>query len=185
MGSYAFLAVDLSILAIIVFSGLLAYARGFAREAVTLGSLAVAAMAAYYLFPLTLPFTQRFIASDEIAAGATIALLFVAILVAALLVGHPIASRIGGSEASSADRWLGLAFGLVRGAFIVVILFMLLSFALPTGGLPGLLLEARLFPLVESTTEWLLSLMPSAFREDMVMSAAPARPVSTESWVPV
>lgn len=184
MGGYAFLAVDLGILAIVVVSGLLAYARGFAREAVTLGALAGAAIATYYLFPLTLPFTQRFIASDEIAAGATIAILFIGILVAALLLGHPIASRIGGSEAGSIDRWLGLAFGLVRGALIVVILFMLLSFALPGGDLPGLLREARLMPLVESVADWLLSLVPPALREDVVLSAALAPSGAADSWVP-
>lgn len=174
LGSYGSLAVDLGILAIVAVSGLLAYARGFAREAVTLGALAAAAAATYYLFPLALPLARQLIASEEIAAGATIALLFIAVLVAALLLGHPVAARIGGSDAGSVDRWLGLGFGLARGGLIVVLLYMLLAFAIPGGELPRVVQAAQLTPLVESAADWLLALVPPRLREDVVLSAASA-----------
>ncbi|MDA1132843.1 MAG: CvpA family protein [Proteobacteria bacterium] len=176
MGSYGSLAVDLGMLAIVIVSGLLAYARGFAREAVTLGALAAAAAATLFLFPIALPLARQVIGSEEIAAGATIALLFIAVLVAVLLLGPPIAARIGGSDAGSVDRWLGLGFGVARGALIIVLLYMLLAFAVPGGELPRVVRAAQLTPLVENAAEWLLSLVPPRLREDVVLSAASAVP---------
>ena len=169
MDSYGGIVIDLGILAILGVSGLLAYSRGLAREMVTLVALALAAMATYYLFPLTVTSAQDFIESDEIAAGATIAVLFLGVLVAALVVGQSFARRINSSEAGSFDRWLGLLFGLVRGGLIVVLLFMLVSFALPGGEVNSAMQTARLLPLIENAAEWLLSLVPTQLQEDVVL----------------
>jgi membrane protein required for colicin V production len=174
LGTYAFLAVDLGIIAVVVVSGLLAYARGFARELVTVGALGGAAAVTYFLFDPAMDVTRKWIAAEQLAAGITIAGLFAATLVAVLLVGHPLAGRIGGSNAGPVDHWLGLVFGFMRGSLIVVILYMLLAFAMPAREQPEWLREAKLLPVVEELADWLLDLVPPSLREDVVLSAADA-----------
>ena len=171
VSSYGFLAVDLGIVAIVAVSGVLAFSRGFVRELIALGALAVAAAATYYLFPILLPTAEGFIGSADIAAGATIVVLFVGALILALILGRPIAARTGGSGASSVDRWLGLAFGVARGAVIVVVGYILFEVVIPVPDQPAWLQEARLISAVQSAADWALSFLPPDLQDEVVLSA--------------
>jgi len=170
VSEYAFLTVDLSITAIVVISALLAYVRGLAREIVTLGALIGASLATYFLFSPAKQLLEEYISSDEIAAGASIAILFIATLTSILLVGRPIARKINQSEAGTIDRFLGFGFGFARGGLIVATIYMVASFVLPGSDLPEVLHEAYLMPIVENAANWLLSFVPTLVDQDVVIS---------------
>ena len=169
MATYSSLIVDLAIIAIIAISALLAYARGFVREFLTVAAVAGAGVATYYLFTRTnLADTARgWIANELIADGATIVVLFVVVLVVALVVTHPIAERVRGSNLGFLDRWLGFIWGAVRGALIVVVLYVPIEALLfPVGAeRPAWITEARLMPYVEMTSDWLIGLVPQGLRD--------------------
>jgi membrane protein required for colicin V production len=161
--------VDGIIIGIIAISALLAFARGFVREFLTVAAVAAAGVAAYYLFTTTnLKDTARNLLPNELVAdGATIVVIFVVVLVVALVVTHPIAERVRGSNLGFLDRWLGFIWGAIRGALIVVVLYVPIEALLfPVGSeQPAWLTEARLMPYVEQTSDWLISLVPQGLRD--------------------
>jgi hypothetical protein len=61
---------------------------------------------------------------------------------------------------------LGLIFGLMRGALLVCIGYIALSFVLPQNGeRPRWLAESRTLPLVATATDSLSHLLPESFRK--------------------
>lgn len=176
MGAIGPWLADGGIVALAVISGLLAYARGFAREALSLGALAVAAAVTYYLLPSGQSIARGFVGSELVADATAIAVLFLATWVVALLLSRPLARRVRESNLGAADRWLGFGFGALRGGLIVVVLYILLSWVLPPGDQPDWLQDARLLPAVQATGEWLLELFADFLPGDLVLAAA---------WLPV
>ena len=117
--------VDLVILAVIVFSALISFMRGFFREAMSLGTW-VAAIA------ITLVFTSRFsvlLPIDTVQspqARATISAL--SLFVGTLFIGNVInwvferiMSRV---MVGKLDRAIGVGFGVVRGVIFVSLLVL-------------------------------------------------------------
>ncbi|MBM3507970.1 MAG: hypothetical protein FJX64_09730 [Alphaproteobacteria bacterium] len=163
------LIIDLVIVAVIAISALLAYARGFVREFLTVAAVAAAAVATYTLFTRTdvEQYARNVLANQLIADGVTVVALFIAVLVVALLVTHPLAERVRGSNLGFLDRWLGFAWGAVRGVLIVVVLYLpIAAVFFPVGAIkPVWITEARLMPYVERAGDWLISLVPASLRE--------------------
>ena len=172
MYPYASLMVDLVIVGIVAISALLSYSRGFVREFLTISAIAAAGAATYYIFTHTaIAGTARaWISNQLIADGATVVVLFVAVLVVALIATHPLAERVQGSNLGFLDRWLGFAWGAARGGLIVAILYAVPSQFVPLADQPVWLHDARLVPYVERASDWLIALVPDAWRERVMLT---------------
>jgi membrane protein required for colicin V production len=59
---------------------------------------------------------------EMVRLGLSFLILFILVLIAGNFIGSMIQKAIVSAGLSSTDRFLGLAFGLVRGAFVVVVL---------------------------------------------------------------
>ncbi|HZP88623.1 MAG TPA: CvpA family protein [Burkholderiales bacterium] len=116
---------DLVIVAIVVLSALFALSRGLIREVIALASWIVALVAAFaYAGPLASQFDMA-----KTSPVLTPVLAFGAIFIGVLIVGAVIAAMLSGAVRAIGlgwlDRLLGAAFGVVRGAVIVVIAVLL------------------------------------------------------------
>jgi membrane protein required for colicin V production len=118
--------IDAIVIGIIAISTLIAFLRGFVREMLTVGSWIGAALVTLYGFPLIQPKFEHWIAS-RLAADIIGALtLFLLTLILLSLLSHAIARFVRGSALTAVDRSLGLLFGLVRGAILVSLAYMLI-----------------------------------------------------------
>lgn len=174
MGQFVFLLVDLGIIAVTLISALLAASRGFVKEVLAVGAWIAAALAALFLFPSMKDFTRDLVSREILADGITIGVIFVVTLAVVSLISQPIAARVRESNMGSTDRALGFGFGLVRGALIVAIGYLLVTWVAPVNDQPDWLRDAKLIPFVEQAGQWLLDLVPAAFREDNLLAAAAA-----------
>jgi membrane protein required for colicin V production len=177
MGQFGFLLMDTGIVAVMLISALLAASRGFVKEILAVGAWIAAALTALFLFPLMKNFTRDLVSREILADGITIGMIFVLTLVFVSLISQPISKRVRESNMGSADRALGFGFGLVRGAFIITIGYLLLTWVAPVNDQPDWLRDAKLLPLVEQAGQWLLELVPTTFRNENFMTAA-----SVWSW---
>jgi len=116
-------SVDYFAFAILLVSAFVGIYRGFFKEVLALASWFVAAWVAYhYSNYLAVEWLSTFQLDEMVRLGLSFIILFILVLIAGSFIGSMIQKAIVSAGLSSTDRFLGLAFGLVRGAFVVVVL---------------------------------------------------------------
>jgi membrane protein required for colicin V production len=166
-----FTAGDIGILIVLLASGLLALSRGFVSEVLSIAGWAAAALVTVWAYPHLQPFAAQYLQPEILANVATAAVVFVIALVVFSAIGHRIASGVRRSSIGSIDRILGLLFGLVRGALLVVLAYLALIWVFPVANRPAWLDNAKLRPWVEQGASWLASLFPEGTIEETLERA--------------
>jgi predicted MFS family arabinose efflux permease len=90
-----------------------------------------------------------------------------------VLFAAVIAYQLGVLVIGPLDRVLGATFGIVRGLAILGIAYLIFTSFVPIRSQPNWLTQARLLPLVQSSSEVLLSLVPNHERRETPPGAAP------------
>jgi membrane protein required for colicin V production len=123
-----FTLVDGIVLAVIVLSAVLAYARGLARESLSIIGWIVAAFAGFTFAPMVEPLMREVpLLRDLIGTSCELGILagFAVVFAVALIIVSLFTPLIAGAIANSAlgpvDQGLGFLFGIVRGVLLVVI----------------------------------------------------------------
>jgi membrane protein required for colicin V production len=151
---------DLAVIIVVLVSGMLALLRGFTREVLAILSWVAAAAAAYFFYPLALPYIKPYISKDEIALLAAAASVFLVALIAVSLVTVKLSDIILDSKVGALDRTLGFVFGAVRGALIAVVAFVFYSWLVPEANQPQWIKDARAKPFLTAGGEKLREMLP-------------------------
>ena len=151
---------DLAVIIIVLISGMLALLRGFTREVLAILSWVAAAAAAYFFYPLALPYIKPYISKDEIALAASVASVFFVALVAVSLVTVKLSDLILDSKVGALDRTLGFLFGAVRGALLAVVAFVFYSWLVPETNQPEWIKDARAKPFLQAGGDRLREMLP-------------------------
>ena len=141
-------------------SAMLAMVRGLSREVLSIASWVAAAAAAYFFYPMVLPYAQRYIANDQIALAASAGAVFVVALIIVTLITMKIADLIIDSRIGALDRTLGFLFGLARGLLIVVVAFLFFTWLVPDKQRPDWVTGAKSRVVLQGTGDWLMALLP-------------------------
>lgn len=168
---------DLVILSILVLSGLLAFLRGFVAEVLSVAAWIGALFVAIYGYVYLQPLARQFITFNATAADAAAGIaLFVAALIVFTILGRVLSGALSMAGLGAIDRSLGFLFGLVRGAALVCLAYLLILWAVPErSDHPAWLTEARALPLVEDGSDMLWRLVPSHLLDEADAAAARAR----------
>ena len=173
---------DFAVAAIIVVSGLFALARGFVREALSVIGWIAAIFVTFLLFPHTQPFGRFYVSSPLLADLITGALIFLFTLVLFSLLSYAVAMRVRESRISTLDRSLGFVFGLIRGAVIVCIAYLLANMVWPPKVHPEWVRGARVTPIMIIGSDLLMTMVPGQYRPTALEykpaeSKGPIRPI--------
>src|SRR5215472_15698381 len=166
---------DIFIIVLIVISGLFAFARGFVREVLSLGTWIGASFAALYAFPYSRPIAEQWLQKGMVADAAAALSVFVVVLIALSIVSSAIARRVKDSSLSALDRTLGLLFGLVRGVILACLVYIGVIWALPEANRPPWIKEARTGSLLQIGADKLKALVPNSMRNRAETTAAEAQ----------
>jgi len=161
---------DIVILVFIVLSGLLALIRGFVKEVLSMaawvGAAFVALPASLFphpnLFDPIVPYFRSFITIPYLPDAAAFLVVFVVALILLSGIGHVIASRVHQSNFSALDKSLGLLLGLLRGAVLVCLAYLLLASFERPDEYPPWIQGARSMPLVERGAQMIRQLIPES-----------------------
>ncbi|NIU51514.1 MAG: CvpA family protein, partial [Gemmatimonadetes bacterium] len=74
--------------------------------------------------------------------------LFLLSLVILTVFAHMASSRVKGTMLGPLDNALGFVFGLVRGALVVSLLYLIATLAWDEDDMPGEIAEARTLPMI-------------------------------------
>ena len=163
---------DLIVVGILLASGLLAFARGFVHETLAVGAWVGAIVAAFYLYPDVAPYAEPYLPDPRLANIAAGFAVFLVTIIPLLLLTRFLSKRVQGSALNALDRSLGFVFGLVRGALLVVLIYIGVDFLWREEQQPEWLREARSRPLVVEGADFLRSFVAT---KDVEEGAAAAR----------
>ncbi|HUO60606.1 MAG TPA: CvpA family protein [Candidatus Acidoferrales bacterium] len=128
-------ALDWFIIVVLAFSALFAALKGFALEVLSLIGAVLGYLLAAWYYPRLSNWFQPHVSNRAVADAAGFLVIFVAVMIAAGLVGRIISWAMKKVGLRWFDRLLGMAFGLVRGSLIVVVVLLgLTSFGIYSKG---------------------------------------------------
>lgn len=152
--------VDILVALVLVVSAILAFSRGVVREVLGVGSWIGAAIATIFGFAPLKPYTRQLIEMELIADAVTGLVIFVVSLILLTLVSQFIASHIQRSRLGALDRSLGFLFGLVRGAVLLCLAYMLFIWAVSEPDRPPWVDQAFTMPYIREGAETIQAMVP-------------------------
>jgi membrane protein required for colicin V production len=157
--------IDCLIVLVIVVSAGYAGWRGLIWETLTIFAWASAALASLYLGPYIIPLTRSLVSQTWLASVLAYASVFLAVFIPFAFMSHRFSQGVKNSPIGPLDRAAGVAFGVVRGLVIVALAYLAFTYFVPIRSQPGWVTEARLLPMVQSTADVLLSVVPNQPRD--------------------
>lgn len=148
------------LIAITLFSAMLAMVRGFSREVLSVASWVAAALAAYYFYPLLVPFAQDYTTSTTVAMIGSAAAIFIVALIIVSFLTMRIADFIIDSRIGALDRTLGFVFGAARGVLLVVVGMLFFNWLIDESRQPPWVVEAKSKPLLDELGNRLVNILP-------------------------
>jgi membrane protein required for colicin V production len=173
--------VDIGVIAVIGLSAVFAFARGFVREALSIVAWVGAGFVTLYgfnaVYAIVDPMVHNPLLSQLIAGFG----LFIACLIVLTIITGVVASTVRSSGLSPIDRTLGFVFGLLRGAFIVCLAYLLLDVSVQKNDRPAWLRDAKSEPYLQQGADMLRNFLPESLRmksasaaEDVIKTVTPA-----------
>ena len=157
-------AVDLAVLVVIALSAVFAFARGFVREALSIAAWVGAVIIALYGFRFAYAVAVRFVTTPLLAdLVAGVGLFLISLIGLTILTGF-LARFVHSSALSPIDRTLGLIFGVVRGAVLVSLAYLVLDISVPQTDRPGWLRDAKSEPLLAQGAGLLRGMLPESLQ---------------------
>lgn len=162
---------DLVVIGVVLLSALLAFARGFVREVLSIGGWVGAAVGTLFIFPVARPYMRTYISPVMLADIVTGVGIFIVLLIILTAISHQVAKGVRGSALNAIDRSLGFLFGIVRGLVIVSLAYLAIQWMWPPGNEPSWLNGSKTLPVVARSADFLRGLVPDATRNDLMNKA--------------
>jgi len=151
---------DIIVIVFMLISGLLAMARGFTREVLSIFSWAAAAAAALVLFPRFQPMAREALEPNWLADISLVVGIFIAVLVVVSFITIRIGDKVLDSRIGAIDRTFGFIFGMARGLVLVAIGYLFFVWLVPENDHPEWVRTAKTQPLLNTTGDMILSILP-------------------------
>jgi membrane protein required for colicin V production len=152
-------AFDVGVGILVLISAILATARGFTREVLSLATWAGSAAIAAYAYFNHADVARGYIQEELVADVVTVLGTFIIALIILHLITMRIADFVVDSKIGPLDRTLGFVFGVARGVLIAVVLVIFGQWLLgPT--LPGWAAGSRSLPVLEDFGRSLIAVLP-------------------------
>jgi membrane protein required for colicin V production len=173
--SLAFSFVDLLVVLVILGSAAYATWRGFVSESLSIFAWAAAALASLYFGSWVARLAHGLIATTWIATLVGYGAVFIVIFIPLQFASHRFSETVKRSVIGPLDRVLGATFGVVRGLALLGIAYLIFTAFVPIRSQPDWLTQARTLPMIQSSAEVLLALVPDRDRRDVAPPAAEGR----------
>lgn len=163
MSDLPFTGFDLVVIGIILVSTVIAFARGFVREILSVSAFIAAALAALWASPTVAPSVRELIQPDWLAFLLVVVGIFLLVFVGVTMVTHSLTSMLHRSDhVGLFDRILGIGFGAARGVLLLALFLILYNAAVDAP--PPWMTEGRSYPLIAETAHALQALADDSSR---------------------
>jgi membrane protein required for colicin V production len=171
--------VDLVVLAVLAISALLAFLRGLVREVLGLGAWVGAITAAIWCLPRVRSQFQSWLGETPWVDPVALGVVFVITLIVLSIVSRWISALVRASPVGGLDRTLGLVFGLVRGAALVVLAYIIAGMVVQIDRWPDAVLHAQSIRPAYLGASWVVQKLPVDHRPQLY--APPGRETTADA----
>ncbi len=179
MNDFPVNGVDIAVGLVLLISAFLAYSRGFVHELLSVAGWIGAILVTLYGLPLIKPYARQLISYEIIADVGSGIILFIITLVILSFITRAASERVRKSTLNLLDRALGFVFGVLRGAFLILLVYMVVEWIMPADEQPPWLRSAKSMPAIEAGTSALRVLIPDDTDFGGFGKPYPAQPPST------
>lgn len=152
-------AFDVGVAVLVLISAILATARGFTREVLSLATWAGSAAIAVYMYLAHKDIARGYIDQELVADAVTVAGTFLVSLIVLHLITMWIADLVVDSKVGPLDRTLGFLFGVARGILLGVVGALFMVWLIPAP-MPSWAAESRTLPILQNMGQTLINLLP-------------------------
>lgn len=174
----SFQILDFVLFGIMFVSGILALARGFTREVLSLVAWGAGAAAAYFAIKQQklLDIVMPYVGKPVIATIAVGALAFIIVMIVVSVIGVKISDRVVDSRVGAFDRTLGFLYGLARGLVLVSIAYLFYGWLTPSDRQEDWVRKAQTLPIVSMVSDTLLRFVPPDIADTLSKSTQISNP---------
>lgn len=175
--------VDIIVALVMLVSALLAFARGAVREILGVSAWVGAALAAAFSFPHVKSYPRKWVTEnwphldlgETLADAGTALILFIISLIIFSIFNQIISGYVQRSRMGALDRSLGFIFGLLRGAVIICLAYMLFIWAVKNPeDRPQWVEEGKTIAYIQTGTKMIREITPEKFRKNVSETAESA-----------
>ena len=153
--------IDIIIAIALIISIVVGYIRGFVKEAISIATLVVAIWAALYFGPAVGEMSESWLSGRELQTWFGRVLVFAIVLSVGGLLGWGISKLVRLSVLSGFDRFMGSAFGALRGLLLAAVFVVAGQFA----GFDNddWWQGSRVLPHLEVVADWIRAMAPRGY----------------------
>lgn len=159
-------AFDVGVAVLVLISAILATARGFTREILSLATWAGSAAIAAYMYFNQKSIARGFIDQEIVADAVTVIGSFIVALIVLHLITMWIADLVVDSRVGPLDRTLGFLFGVARGALIAIVVAVFGVWLLGPQ-LPSWAAASKSLPVLRGWGDQLIALLPDDLEKQL------------------
>lgn len=152
---------DLIAVLILGISALVGFSRGATREMMTVIAFILAVLISVFALRFSGPVFRHAVHPDWLGNALAIIVVFIAAYIVVRLIGSALTRGIHSTETlGSADRVIGVGFGLVRGLVLLGVFYLVFNAATPPERVPRWISGAALYPLAGASAQVMTALAP-------------------------
>ncbi len=158
---------DYVLIAILAFSAIQSFRRGFSREIISLAATVAGFVLGMWFYGTAGLMVSRWITSQRVANLVGFLLVFLAVILVGAIAGAIVRKFLSAVGLSFFDRLLGAVFGLARGALIAVALLTAWIAFAPRGDsktAPGAVVHSQIAPYLMKASSLFVSIAPAELR---------------------
>jgi membrane protein required for colicin V production len=159
-------AFDVGVAVLVLISAILATARGFTREVLSLATWAGSAAIAAYMYFYHKDIARGFIQGDIVPDAVTVIGSFLVSLIILHLITMWIADLVVDSRVGPLDRTLGFVFGVARGVLIAIVITVFGQWLLGPQ-LPVWARDSKSLPVLDGMGKSLIALLPDDLEKQL------------------
>jgi len=152
---------DVIILIIVALSALLAFYRGLIKEVLSIIGWVILTVLMIYVLPLLTPLFKDYIESGLMAGVAASVTIFVVFFILWFIFTTYVCGKIRSlKKLNLLDRLLGLFFGIMRAALLVVLCYIAIGWIVPLDEQPEFLAKSKYYKLAGTFAEPIEKMIP-------------------------
>ena len=152
--------VDIIILILVGISALIALSRGLVKEVISIIGWVLATISIIYILPILEPIIDEYVISGWMASIVGTIIILIVFMLMWYFATNGLIKDIRKSRLSTADRILGLFFGIARAFLLVILFYIMIGWIMPPKTQPEALQDSKYFQLAGTFAKPIEDLIP-------------------------